>query len=131
MDNQLIKTECFVFGTKKQQVRVFNTPKGVVIPLVDIAHALGHDRTGLTQIINSSKELFEGMKESVIDITPGGRQELVCLNRDGVTGLLMKLNYTRIKKEETKQKVLAYARRFKKENDFILARSCKVTKIIS
>lgn len=101
-------TEWFNFGKDSKAVRVLDKDNQKWMPLSDIAYCIGYDRSGLNKLVDQNSELFAGMKGMVVTTTPGGSQELVCLNRDGVVGILMKLSYARIKDPVRKQKVVQF-----------------------
>jgi len=101
-------TEWFNFGKDSKAVRVLDKDNQKWMPLSDIAYCIGYDRSGLNKLVDQNSELFVGMKGMVVTTTPGGSQELVCLNRDGVVGILMKLSYARIKDPVRKQKVVQF-----------------------
>jgi hypothetical protein len=105
---EIVKTEWFTFEKDSKPVRIVKGEKEPMIPLVDIAGALGYDRTSLNQMLDRNKDLFDGMRGVVVVHTPGGPQEHSCLNRDGVVGLLMKLDYHRIRNGQKRKKVIEF-----------------------
>jgi hypothetical protein len=80
------------------------------MPVPAIATGIGYDRSGLTKILNRNKELFSGLKGMVVMATTGGDQDTLCLNHDGVIGLIMKLDVHRIKNADKRDRVLKFQR---------------------
>jgi hypothetical protein len=96
---------------RNKPVRIIRrAPKDAMIPVNDIADALGYDRQPIHNIVKRNSELFEPLKGIIVTMTPGGPQETLCLNRDGVIGLLMKLDYNRIKDAERRQLIIEFQR---------------------
>lgn len=96
---------------RDKEVRIIKqSPKEAMIPLNDIADAINYDRQSLRDLLKRNNELFESYKGSSIILTPGGPQEVICLNRDGVIGLLMKLDYNRIKDELRRKTIIEFQR---------------------
>ncbi len=91
-------------------VRIVQREKDRVIPLVDIARALGYERSTLLRNVARNPELFDGMAGAVKMTTHGGLQDVVCLTRDGVIGLMMRLDAGRSQKPELKEKILKFQR---------------------
>jgi len=58
--------------------------------------------------LKRNAELFEPYKGLVQMTTPGGIQDLVCLSEEGVVGLLMKMDYSRVKDKTFRTKVLDF-----------------------
>lgn len=92
-----------------------NTPIRVVerdeqkwMPLNDVADGIGHDRSGLHHLFNRNAEILGKYSGMVKIATPGGHQDFLCLNRDGVIGILMKVDFVRIKDESRKKRVIAF-----------------------
>ena len=103
-DQKPISTETFY----DIPVRVVHHEGTPMIPLVDIAAALNYDRGNMTRLLKRNAELFEPYKGLVQMTTPGGIQELVCLSEEGVVGLLMKMDYSRVKDKTFRTKVLDF-----------------------
>ena len=101
-------TEWFNFGNDSIAVRVLERENMRWMPVADIASAIEYDRGGLTRILDNNGDLFSGMKEVVVATTTGGSKPHVCLNKEGIIGLLMKLNYTRIKNPEKQKRILDF-----------------------
>jgi hypothetical protein len=93
---------------KNKPIRIVRRSKEVMVPLNDIADAIEYDRKSLRNIIDRNNEVFKHFKGRVIMTSPGGSQETICLSRDGVLGLLMKLDYHRIKDETKKQLIIDF-----------------------
>ena len=101
---QLIKTETF----KDIPVRIVDHNGVNRIPVVDIVNALDYDRSNITRLMKRNEELFSPYKGVVRMTTPGGDQDLVCLSETGIVGLLIKMDYTRVKDKGFRQKVLDF-----------------------
>lgn len=106
MTGELVTTENF----QEIPVRIVQGEKDRMIPLVDIAAATGYDRSTINQIIDRNPDVFEGLKGMVVIPTRGGMQEVSCLTRDGVIGLLIKISSSRIKDKNVRAKVVAFQR---------------------
>ncbi|MCD3276694.1 phage antirepressor N-terminal domain-containing protein [Clostridium botulinum] len=84
-------------------IDVIDTEKGRVIPVSSIYNALGLSRQAIHQMLDRNKELFDGM---VFNINMGDGDK-ICVNKEGIIGLLMKMQYERLK-EDKKQFVLQF-----------------------
>ncbi|MCD3340421.1 phage antirepressor N-terminal domain-containing protein, partial [Clostridium botulinum] len=84
-------------------IDVIDTEKGRVIPVSNIYNALGLSRQAVHQMLSRNKELFDGM---VFNINMGDGDK-ICVNKEGIIGLLMKMQYERLK-EDKKQLVLQF-----------------------
>lgn len=109
------------FSTESVELRVVESPIGKVVPVVDIAKAIGYGQINLDRILGNNSELFS---ETLIAVTATSvfeqksskntnyersqEFEVKALNSYGVVGLLMKLDYNRIKDEKKKQLVLGF-----------------------
>jgi len=81
-----------------------------MIPVVDIANAVQMDRGNMSKLLKRNERLFDEYK-GVVDITtPGGVQSLVCLTRDGVMGLLFKVDAIRSKDPEIQERIVEFQR---------------------
>ncbi len=111
------------FATQTVDVRVVNSQIGPVAPVVDIAKAIGYERGKLHEILDRYPEQFEGTVVPVTvtsvfsqtsskgkEFTRESDQEVRALNAYGVVGLLMKLDYNRIKDARKKALVLRFQR---------------------
>lgn len=82
---------------------------GVFIALKPISDTLGLKWSGQHDRLNRDPILSEGIR--VIGMpSVGGVQETTCLRLDLVNGWLFTIDESRVKDEETRQKVLAYKR---------------------
>ncbi|KGM93573.1 hypothetical protein IRP63_14040 (plasmid) [Clostridium botulinum] len=84
-------------------IDVIDTEYGRVIPVSNIYNALGLSRQAIHQMLDRNKELFNGM---VFNINMGDGDK-ICVNKEGIIGLLMKMQYERLK-EDKKQLVLQF-----------------------
>lgn len=106
------------FTTQVVDIRVVDSKIGQVVPVVDIARAIDYDYNSLKGMLERNSELFEGTLVSVtltvVQDNRGTEQrrnlEVKALNSYGVFGILMKLDYNRVKSEEKKQAVIRFQR---------------------
>jgi len=91
-----------------QRVRFIPKDEEVLVPLPDIAMALDYKKEALWRIVDRSKDVFDSF--IVIMTIHVGDQgyETICLNRDGVVGLLMKLSTGRIKNPAKKKIIVNF-----------------------
>ena len=107
MTADLIKVEQF----QDIPVRVVQQDGRAMIPLVDIAEAIGYDRSALTKILKRNEGLFEGLtSRQYLSTQRGDRQETICLSKEGVVGLLMRAQPSRAKSEDYEKKIVAFQR---------------------
>jgi hypothetical protein len=101
-----------VFENKKVRFLTVNNEisNEVLMPLPDIAKALDYDKKALRDILKRNKEIFESWKVVTTLQVDGQGRKTTCLNRDGVTGLLMKLSTGRIKNQTKKQMIVNFQR---------------------
>lgn len=102
----LITTETF----HEIPVRIVQGENGPIIPLVDIAHGIDHDPYELIRMYERNLELLKDDSQTVMMTTGNQVAERghVCLTRDGVIGILMKMDYRRVRKEGKKEKIIAF-----------------------
>jgi hypothetical protein len=93
-----------------QKVRFLPRDEEVLVPLPDIARALDYDKKALWQIIDRNSEFFATCVVVTTIPSEGGSQKTICLNRDGVVGLLMKLATGRIKDPIKRQMIVGFQR---------------------
>ncbi|MDF9412955.1 hypothetical protein E1B06_14815 [Brevibacillus laterosporus] len=94
---------------REKQVRIVRkSSKEAMIPINDIADAIDYERSTLHKLLKRNEEVLGRFKGMVITPTPGGPQEILSLNRDGVLGLLMKLDYHRINDEYKRQTIIDF-----------------------
>jgi hypothetical protein len=102
----LIKNE----GFQGISVRVIQHEGRAMIPLNDIAKGIGYARNNLQALYDRNSDLLKEHAQDIVMIT--GDQVAptphICLNRDGVIGILMKLDFLRIKDPEKKQRVIDF-----------------------
>lgn len=106
------------FVTQQTDIRVLNSAIGKVVPLVDMARAIGYDRKTLAHLYDRNRDLFEGtsgvMMAPQVNDNRGTMAEqdrsTLCLNSYGVVGLLMKLDYNRIQDADKRANVLRFQR---------------------
>ena len=102
----LITTETF----HEIPVRIVQGETGPMIPLVDIAHGLGYDSQVIIRLYERNRELLEKYSQPTIMATGDQVAPVshICLSRDGVLGLTMKLDYLRTKDPKKKSSILAF-----------------------
>lgn len=81
-----------------------------MIPVVDIANAISMDRSNMSKLLKRNEQFFEDYKGVVNTTTPGGVQQLVCLTRDGVMGLLFKVDAVRSKDPDKRERIIEFQR---------------------
>jgi hypothetical protein len=69
-------------------LRIITSPIGPVIPAIDIADALGYDRSTITRIVKANEDIFKGMQVFQPLSTRGGTQQFLCLNKVGTDRIL-------------------------------------------
>ena len=102
----LITTETF----HEIPVRIVQGENCPMIPLVDVAKGLGYNTQTITRLYERNEELLKKYSQTAI-MTTGDQVapvSLVCLSRDGIVGLTMKLDYRRTKNPEKKAAILAF-----------------------
>lgn len=102
----LITTETF----HEIPVRIVQGEKGPMIPLVDIAYGIGYARQNVHSLFERNSELLKDDSQDIIMITDDqvAPSPHTCLTRDGVIGLLMKMDYLRIRDDERREKILSF-----------------------
>jgi hypothetical protein len=103
-DTHIVKTELF----HDIPVRIVEVDGIPMIPVTDIVTALGYDRGNISRLMKRNKDLFTPYKGVVNITTPGGMQEMICLDDTGVVALLLKMDYSRIKEKGFRDKVLEF-----------------------
>ena len=94
------------------QVRLIQDGDKWVVPVVDIAEAIGYHRSKLHAIIQRDPEMFDGFV-TVTGTNPGpkgGRPELIAVTEKGVYLVLLGLSPSRIKSEAKRQRIIAFKR---------------------
>lgn len=66
---------------------------------------MGCSRKNITEIVKNNPHLFKGVSITSTLSTEGGPQKAVCLNRDGVIGILMRVHPSGSKTEDGKRKI--------------------------
>ena len=102
-----------VIQFNEHPVRHFSTPEPCV-PLTDIATAVGYDRANLWRMVHKD----EVLKSYVVVVTTTSlipnqatkNLDLQCLSKDGLVGLMVKLNTSRIKTQAKREKVQEFQR---------------------
>lgn len=103
-DTHIVKTELF----HDIPVRIVDVDGIPMIPVADIVTALGYDRGNISRLMKRNNDLFTPYKGIVNLTTPGGIQEMVCLDDTGVVALLLKMDYSRIKEKGFRKKVMEF-----------------------
>jgi len=91
-------------------VRIIQGENGPMIPLVDIAHGIGYTPQTLTQLYERNSKLLDNYSQRCMIHAPGSVApvEHLCLSRDGITGILIKIDYRRVKDPLKSEKILAF-----------------------
>lgn len=91
------------------RVRVVQHNGQPMIPLNDIADGITHDRSGLRKLFHRNEEIVGKWSGKVNLATPQGTsQEQICLNHDGVTAMLMKVDYARVKDLVRRKRIIDF-----------------------
>jgi prophage antirepressor-like protein len=104
MTKDLVKNEQF-HGIP---VRVIMHEEQAVIPLNDIADGIGIDRSSLHKLLKRNEDILGEFVSMVIMTSEAGPRETICLTRDGVTGILMKMDYNRSKLPKIKENIIGF-----------------------
>jgi hypothetical protein len=93
-------------------IRIEQAGGEAVTPVADIAKAIGYESQDLAKIVRRDPilKLCEVCVTHRVDSPKGGQfvRNLICLKKDGVVGLLVKINSGRIKDVEKRAKVQAF-----------------------
>lgn len=89
-------------------IRVIIYRDKAYIPVIDIGKGIGYDRRNLSRLIDSHEDMFEDNKEYLPLKTRGGLQSTLCVNRDGITTILMALRINMIEDEPKKALILSF-----------------------
>lgn len=94
---------------RDKQVRVIrNIPNRAEMPINDIADAIDYDRKALRNMVHRNNDIFGMFTGRVIMTSPSGSQETMTLTRDGVIGLLVKLDHKRVKDPAKRQLIIDF-----------------------
>lgn len=101
----------------RKPVRIFprqtdHGPKPL-IPLIDVAIAIGVNRNYLFRVVRRNPKLFDGWLEPVtVTVTGSHRrnQQLLCATREGIIASLVKVSYDRIKDPAAQERIIAFQR---------------------
>lgn len=93
-------------------VRIFKRGQDTLIPLVDIAAGLSYDAQGLKRIYDANSEMLGNLSQVVVTTTGNqvAPRDHVCMTRDGVIGIIVKLDYNRIKDPTKRQRIIEFQR---------------------
>ena len=89
-------------------VRIITNKGRGMMPLNDIADGIGHDRSGLRKLFHRNEKILGEFGGKVNLTSPQGVQETWCLDRDGVIGILMKVDFVRIKDKAHQDRVISF-----------------------
>lgn len=107
MTKDLVKVENFM-GIP---VRIIKTDTDeIIIPLIDIAKGVEYDSAGITRLYERNSELLKDYARTVV-MTSGDQvapTKHICVTKDGVIGILMKMDYIRIKSEDKRKRIVAF-----------------------
>jgi len=104
MIGDIIKTETFY----DVPVRIVQHDGRTMIPLNDIADGITHDRSGLRKLFHRNEEILGKWSGLAKLATPQGTQEQICLNHEGVTAILMKVDFARVKEKTRRQRIIDF-----------------------
>ncbi|MBN1166286.1 MAG: hypothetical protein JXA44_04055 [Methanospirillaceae archaeon] len=103
---RLIFTETFC----EIPVRFVQGDHGPMIPLIDIATGIDYSRQAMRQLYERNFDLLKDDAQDIVMLSWGQIAPIphICLNRDGVIGILMKLDYQRIKDPERRERIISF-----------------------
>ena len=100
MTPDLVKFEWFDAEKESRPIRFVQEPDKVMIPVNDIAQATGVRKRALLTILEKNEIDFREHQRDVRLSTPGGYQQVRCVDRDGAMMLLFKISTGHIKRED-------------------------------
>ena len=110
MANTLVPTEQKTVTFYDDQITAVLDENGnVYIPVRPICELLGVDWNGQRRRINRDPVLSEEVQGVDVTSTPGGKQTMLCLPLDYISGFLFGINATRVK-PDLKEKIIRYQR---------------------
>lgn len=90
-------------------VRIIQTEKDRLVPLNDIAEGLGYNRDSLKKIIRRNQDQFKSYSvTAILAATDGKQYETLCMTRDGITGIIMRLRTDKVRDSTRKKRVLDF-----------------------
>jgi hypothetical protein len=104
MTGDLVKTENF----QGISVRVVHHDNTDHIPLVDIADALGIDRSGLRKLFRRHEATLGKYSSKDIMTSEAGTREFICLNQRGMMLLLLKIKPGASSNPDVEEKIVAF-----------------------
>lgn len=94
--------EYIIENFKNIKIKMYKTEEGYVVPITDIAGAILYDRQSIRDLINRNKDLFKYFTVS-ITLSDKKNTKCTCLTKEGIIGLIMKINISRAAKHKRKQ----------------------------
>lgn len=91
-----------------QTIRLQREPSGAYVPIVDLAAATGVAKKSYFQTLDRNTDLFSEHERSVQMNTPGGRQWIRCIDRDGCLMLLTKISVNSVKSDAARKKLVEF-----------------------
>ena len=106
------------FKFESKPVRVIRVGGQPMLAVVDVANAIGADRSALLRIINRNKDTFEGYYAVIMTAQLATRKnkpyvqkrETMMVNQEGLIALLLMVADKRIKDPSARAKVVAFKR---------------------
>lgn len=101
-------TEWFPYGKDNVGVAIVNHEQKRWVPVADIAKATGVRKVTLFTVLNRNPEIFKPHERNIQLHTPGGVQEMRCIDGEGAALLLLSVSTGHIKNKDLKDRVNAY-----------------------
>ena len=107
-----------IFNFEDQTTRViYDEEHGYVVPLPDIANAVGVNKAGFYKLIERNREIFEPY---IVERKPSDQRKVKALTRKGIIAYLQKAE-TRNMPAETKERIIQFQRWATEKLDTLLA----------
>ena len=90
------------------EVRVVDYNGKSYMPVMDMAKAMAYERRHLMKVVEQNKDTFINGKAYIHLDTKGGKQSMLCLNREGVIALFMGLKTNMIKDSFRKELIIKF-----------------------
>lgn len=93
-----------------KDIRIVDVNDDLLVPVIDIAGAIGYDNDSMTRVIRRNVEVFEGFTQTV-EMTVNGKSFTTrCVNESGLYLLFGKIDISRIKSEDARDAIIAFQR---------------------
>lgn len=93
-----------------KDIRIIDVDNDLLLPVIDIAEAIGYDNDSMTRVIRRNAEVFEGFTRTVEMTVNGKLFTTRCVNESGLYLLFGKIDISRIKSEDAKDAIISFQR---------------------